>query len=266
MGPEPVTTWAQVYFYLADSMSSLDRVNPNIRLWTDESDQPVGYVWFDTVYSSLQVHPLHLGSGVEIGMLDWLEGQSSATSGGAQSKRYLGHCFDNDRPGHELLASRGYVKRESSTRHLRRSLSNAIGPVQPNGYRVQSASSPRELPEVSPEYRRGYEKMSQMEAYDPELDLFAVLDDGTVAVHYVCWMDSVNGIGELHFMKAPKPRGSRAEQAVVLKALTRLNALGATEVVAHAGYEDDEATDFYESCGFETVAVDHGYWMGAAAA
>ena len=264
-GPRTCNDMGQVYFYLADSTPSPDHVNPSIRLWTNESDDPVGYVWFDAAYSSLQVHPSHMGSGVEVEMLDWLEERSRAGSGGKQSRQFLGHCFDNDPPGRELLESKGYVKREGGTRHLTRSLSNPLGSAKPNGYSVRSVA-PEEMSSVSPEYHRSYEKMTQIAAYDPELDLVAVLDDGTYAVHYVCWTDSENRVGELHFVKAPKPRGSQAEQAVVLEALTRLKALGATEVVAYAGYEDDEATDFYESCGFETVAVDHGYWMESGAA
>ena len=97
-GPKICTDISQGYFYLAHSAPSPNRVNPDIRLWTNESDEPVGYVWFDATYSSLQVHPLHLGSGVAVEMLDWLEDQPRASSGDGQSKQVLGHCFDNPPP------------------------------------------------------------------------------------------------------------------------------------------------------------------------
>lgn len=62
--------------------------------------------------------------------------------------------------------------------------------MQPNGYRVRSVAAPQDLSNISAEHAQSYEKMTQMEASNSELDLVAVLSDSPYAIPYVCWIDS----------------------------------------------------------------------------
>ena len=260
-GAKTCQTIGSVYFYVAATTPSPDRVNPNIRIWADENDQPVGYVWFDPIYSSLQLHPDHRGSGVEVDMLHWMEDRfDEAAKGKEQTGQLLGHSFDTDSTAHDLLSSRGYAPKQDGLRHLWRSLEKGLESEPPANVQVRSVQ-PSEIGTLSSPYEESHLKLLGYQAYDPDLDLVAVLEDGSYAGHYICWLDTENQTGELHQVKGSESPGT--ERAIILEALRRMKARGADQAMAFAS---EAAAALYESCGFETAATDSAYWKEYSAA
>ena len=174
-GPKTCQTIGSVYFYVAATTPSPDRVNPNIRIWNDENDQPVGYVWFDPVYSSLQLRPEHLGSSVQLEMLDWLEDRfDEAAMGKEPPRRFLGHSFDTDPIAHDILRSRGYTAKQDGLRHLWKPLEEGLESELPGDVQVRSVKR-SEIVKLSAPYEESHLKLLEYGAYDPDLDLVAVL-------------------------------------------------------------------------------------------
>ena len=255
-GPKTCQTIGGIYYYVAATTPSPDRVNPNIRIWTDENSQPAGYVWFDPIYSSLQLHPDHRGSGVEVNMLQWMEDRfDEAAKGKEPTRPLLGHAFDTDPAAHDLLRSRGYAPNQDGLRHLWMSLKEGLESELPGNVQVRSVQR-SEIVKLSAPYEESHLKLLEYGAYDAGLDLVAVLEDGSYGGHYICWLDNENRTGELHQVKTSESRGG-TERAIVLEALRRMKARGADQAVAFASAT---AVALYESCGFETVATDSGYW------
>ena len=148
-GPKTCQTIGGVYYYVAATTPSPDRVNPNIRIWTDKDNQSVGYVWLDPIYSSLQLHPDHRGSGVEVDMLQWMEDRfDEAAKGSEPTNRLLGHAFDTDPTAHDLLRSRGYAANQDGLCHLWRPLEEGLEAELPENVQVRSVQ-PSEIANLS---------------------------------------------------------------------------------------------------------------------
>lgn len=95
--------------------------------------------------------------------------------------------------------------------------------------------------------------MRDIAGYTPECDFVAVAPDGIFASYCICWLDTVNNIGEFEPVGTrPAFRGKGFGKALMLHALRRLQAQGMHTAIVCTGGSNEPAWRLYESVGFQT--------------
>jgi ribosomal protein S18 acetylase RimI-like enzyme len=99
-----------------------------------------------------------------------------------------------------------------------------------------------------------YAYFMTLPGYDPNLDIFAVAPDGTVATYVNGWLDPVNHIGDQGPVGAlPDFRRKGYTRAVLLECLRRMQERGMDRACISTGVNNIAAQQLYQSIGFEIV-------------
>ena len=98
-----------------------------------------------------------------------------------------------------------------------------------------------------------YRTVTRTPPYRADLDVVALVPDGTVGAYALAWLEAANRVGEL------EPVGTHADhrrlglaRAVCLEALRRLRSLGAELGLVYS-VDGRPSTALYESVGFRTI-------------
>jgi len=245
----------------------------HIRLWHDESSRLVGYAMVgDDPQFDWQVPPEGEWEGIEEAALAWGEGlvaglrrDDPARWGGA----LVSGTRQDDAARIAFLEEHGFRYRgESAEVNMIRSLDGPIPePAVPEGFVLRALAGPEEAEEraateqdVWQSYTVGdvsgvqYAAFMDMPGYDRELDVVAVASGGTIAAYVNCWLDRVNGIGDLGPVGArPAYRRRGLTRAVLLEGMRRLRDRGMDRVCVSTQVTNDASRPLYESVGFRVV-------------
>jgi mycothiol synthase len=259
---------------LSWSMFFNTRIDParGARLWEDDGGTLLGLGWLDCGELVMHVDPALRGRGVlEQRMLAWAEAQTRADNAGASAE--LTTSVDADDAAYAaLLEQHGFVRGENASVLLECDLLALPLPdiTPPHGAIVRPVGGPDEYEERVNAHRdafepsgftvEAYRNVRAAPGYDPDLDLVAVLPDGTFASYCICWWDGVNQRGLF------EPVGTRRAwqrqgfgRAVMLEGLRRLRARGATSAAVGTGANHVEGVRLYENVGMRVVKRDDRY-------
>jgi ribosomal protein S18 acetylase RimI-like enzyme len=238
----------------------------NVRLWENGAGELVGFAWRDKHGTCVQVAPEHRHDSE---LLAWMVAWGEMRQRGAMAQEgaepvYTVTAFEDDFPLLELLAQQGFRRDEFYMLHMRRDLSQPIAEAKlPEGWIVrpvggedefeQRVDIHREVWHPSKVTLEAYRRMRDIAGYTPECDFVAVAPDGTFASYCICWLDTVNNIGEFEPVGTrPAFRGKGIGKALMLYALRRLQAHGMQTAIVCCVGSNEPAWRLYESVGFQT--------------
>ncbi len=238
----------------------------NVRLWENGAGELVGFAWRDKHGTGVQVAPQHRhDSELLARMVAWGEmRQREAMAQEGAEPVYTVTAFKDDFPLLELLAQQGFQRDEFYMLHMRRDISQPIPEAKlPGGWIVrpvggedefeQRVDIHREVWHPSKVTLEAYRRMRDIAGYTPECDFVAVAPDGIFASYCICWLDTVNNIGEFEPVGTrPAFRGKGFGKALMLHALRRLQAQGMHTAIVCTGGSNEPAWRLYESVGFQT--------------
>ena len=247
---------------------------PNIRLWEDSAGTLLAFAWFDPPHLlTSQVHPsIRDDATIEEQMLDWGEARrQELLAADDQERTLLVRAFEDDVRRSALFARRGYHRDEFSMLHMRRDLAEPIPSSPPDDNIIvrhvggeeewqERVDTHREVWHPSRVTLDAYRRLRAASGFTPELDLVAVTPEGTFASYCICWLDSVNKIGEFEPVGTrPAFRGRGIGKAVILEGLRRLKGRGVQTAIVPTTYNNEAARRLYESVGFQVARIDH-FW------
>ena len=94
------------------------------------------------------------------------------------------------------------------------------------------------------------------EVFDPDLDIVAVANDGTLASYTVAWKDPLSLIGSFEpFGTHPTYRGTGVSGAVIHEGFRRLLCKGMQHARVYTAGFNHQAVKLYRGCGFAQVDV-----------
>lgn len=243
-----------------------------VHVWQDHAENMIGFALFYPLYSgfNLQVHPQYRGEHGEETMLVEAEerlrilmnqeGQSSAVD--------AWDVFETDVDRITLLERHGFVRRPDVWYAAMRSLAESIPPpTLPPGFTVRSVAGPDDVAERiahrSDVTVERYQHFMQTPGYNCDLDVVAVAPDGHFGAYCICWMDSVNKVGEFEPVGTrPNFRQQGLARAVVLDGLRRLKGHGAHMALVCYEGNNVAAQRLYESVGFRIHSKIYTYTKG----
>ncbi|MGC9400224.1 MAG: GNAT family N-acetyltransferase [Anaerolineae bacterium] len=172
-------------------------------------------------------------------------------------------AYADDAPLEALLASRGYEKQAAHPGY------DSVFEIRdlphlnlPAGFTLRSMADENDIEKRREAFGRGfnheeplewptafsYRELQKAPDYRPEQDLYVVGPRGDYVAFCIVWYDERNCIGSLEPVGThPDYRWRGLAKAVVLEAIRRVAALGATEVWVGSGQR------FYEAVGFKKV-------------
>lgn len=178
-------------------------------------------------------------------------------------------AYDYDAALEALLAARGY---EKQTEHPGYDSVFEIGelpkPQLPEGFTLQSMADENDIEKRREAFGRGfnhqrpvewptafsYRELQKAPDYHPAQDLTIVGPEGNHVSFCIVWYDNHNQIGSLEPVGThPDYRRRGLAREVVLEAIRRVAALGATEVWVGSGQH------FYEAVGFDKALVSYAW-------
>lgn len=244
----------------------------HIRLWHDGSSRLVGYAMVgDDPQFFCQVLPPHEWSGIESEALAWagtLVADLRRDDPVQWSGALVSGARQDDAARIAFLEEQGLRYRgEFAEVDMIRSLDGALPePALPAGYAAR-ALAPGEVGERAAAYREvwqpwtvgdvsddDYAALMNLPGYRQDLDVVAVAPDGAIAAYVNCWLDPVNGIGDLGPVGArPAYRRQGLTRAVLCEGLRRLQEAGMDRVCVSTGVANTAARTLYESVGFRVV-------------
>ena len=244
-----------------------------VSVWEAGGGDLIGFVLFYPMYAgfNLQVHPEHRGGTAEEEMLAWAEGRARelARQEGNSGAVDAWDVFGEDAGRIALLERRGFVQGPDVYHLAARPLDVRVpAPEPPAGFVVRGLTGDEDAaervahrPEVSAERYRAFMRAP---GYDRDLDVVAEAPDGRFGAYCICWMDPVNGVGELEPVGTrPGFRRRGLARAVVLEGLRRMKARGArTALVVFEG-DNAPAKRLYESVGFRVSSTIYTYTKAA---
>lgn len=225
------------------------------------------FVWF-------KILPAVRGIGLEEQIIAWAQEQTraaSATYGVQLNLEATARDVETQRAN--VLEALGFAPIRYFLRMTRPLAGDLPAPILPNGMQmVQAALSDAEYAELHNEVwvdHFGYQPWApemvahyrSLEHYDPNLDLFAIAEDGSPAAF--CWTEfrpienerTGRKDGWVSMLGVRRAfRGQGVGRALLREAMLRLKALGAEYVrLGVDGESPTGATRLYESEGFQTV-------------
>jgi GNAT superfamily N-acetyltransferase len=242
----------------------------HVRLWRGAGGEVAAYAMLgeDPTFD-VQVHPDHLGEGLEDEALAWCQALQ-ADLGGREPDRCGGPLTAvarrDDRRRIAFLEDHGFLRRDESAEvNLMRSLDEPFeNTAPPVGCTVRTvAGSETEVraaiqAEVWQPWPCGrvdgqdYSRLMRLPGYHRRLDLVAVADDGVIAAYANGWLDPVNRLGDFG------PVGARAAyrrrgftRAVLVEGLRRMRESGMLRACVSTQAANTAAIGLYRSVGFE---------------
>lgn len=261
---------------------------PNIRLWTAEGGETVGFAWLEEADAGdVLIGSDHRQREIEEEMLDWIEERHQASVSQKESMTSLQISGYQDLQWQRLLEELGYVREDRvyGFPHFWRSLDTIEQQAPPDGVVVRSVGGEQEatkrtmlqraafaaldfqvpgqaigprlsMPDQAEIERRTrvYKNVMRLSGYHRELDIVAVTVDGEFVACCTCWLDSKNRVGEFEPVGChPSFRRRGLARAVMNEGLRRLKSLGAESAVVYTNPYNLPAIRLYESCGFKLL-------------
>lgn len=234
-----------------------------LRLWEDEQKNLVGFVLVYPPFGGfdLQLLPAYSGSVVEAEMLAWVQDyfqhqRQQATPGDLYT---LVHERDAHRTA--LLEGHGFVRGDAWL-YLQRTVTDTL-PAHPavEGFTLRSVAGESEAGARAavlasafgaPVFAERYRQFMQAPGYVSDLDVVAVAPNGHFGAFAMCWVDTVNRVGQFEPVgTAPEFRRQGLGQAVLREGIRRMAARGAKEVIVIAEQAEQAAIELYTSVGLE---------------
>jgi ribosomal protein S18 acetylase RimI-like enzyme len=258
--------WRREYYHIGDLWWYL-ALNPagQIGLWHSPGGAIAGLAWLEPPDGVvMQIRPDLRGRGdLEPAMLAWAAALQPA-------EMQWTRAFASDGATVAWLQANGFVaEREPMLMH-RRDMAElvAAAPAQP-GISVRAVRQ-HELQERVEAHRDAFEPSRfTLEKYlvargapdyNPELDIVAADESGTIGAYCISWYDAANRIGYFEPVGTRKAfRGRRLGQAVLNEALRRLAALGARESIVATNATNQPARRLYASVGFAQVDEEQSF-------
>ena len=258
-----VRRWDGWRFYAADPTwdSNWEKV---VRLWETEDRKLVGAVHPEgTGDAHLELHPDY--RHIEEDMIAWAEEHLSRSTDDGQRRQLSIFVFDYDLPRRGILEKRGYEKTPSGgvTRRLRFGNEPYPQPIIADGYilrttRPQDDSDCQGIADIlNAAFNRDFHIAGEFRSlaihapcFRQDLDLVAVAPDGSFAAYVGAPYNEANQYGVFEpVCTHPDHQRKGLARTLMLEALHRLKALGATDVYVGTG-DQVAANRLYDSIGF----------------
>ena len=258
-------TWQLFHMKAECNLSEL------VHLWEDSDGTLVGFVLVYPPHGlfDIQVHPHYRDSVLEQRMIEWAEAQSRILGLDDQPSMALTLAQEHDTLRRTLLEQLGYTS-NGIWHYLSCSLDVPIPQVElPQGFQVRSVKGQTEAAlraEVlaaafgaEPDTER-YQHFMQAPNYVVDLDMVAVAPDGTFGAFCMCWVDSVNHVGQFEPVgTAPHFRKQGLARATLTEGLRRMQQVGATTAIVIVDEDEQPAKQLYESVGLIPQWILHMY-------
>lgn len=236
----------------------------NVRLWETPDAGLVGFAKVEPPGLLWQLHPRHRDGRLRARLFAWgmtrLQGLARGRGVPAQARV---HVREDNVATIAFLEQRGFVRADRHLVELVRSLDETIPPpALPAGFDVRGGPGEDETEAYAAMHRDAWGPTSTYTAavhrrlmdspgYQPELHPVVVAPDGTFAAACICWLDPVNRLGEIEPLGTrPAFRRRGLARAVVLEALARLRARGATTALVYGASANEPARRLYAATGF----------------
>lgn len=246
-------------WHMIQTCGMFESVEKGMTLWENEDGNIIAALNHNGGSElRLHVHPHFRSAELEGEMLAYAEENYYATAEDGRRYVYL-PIFDDDTPRQELVQSRGFKKYPGWGHHYRRDLDSPIpdAPI-PAGYTIRSMGGAEEYlarswcswrafhnDEPDENYDGDYAWYANMQSsplYRRDLDVVAVVPDGSIAAFCTCFYDDytrsavtvVVGVAAEHWRRG-------LGKAVMTKAFKRLQSLGCTRVFSTAHEEPADA-------------------------
>jgi mycothiol synthase len=255
------------YFQFGDLLWRIhypaNRFDPitDLPIWEDADGTILGFGFFLQVQDNPEfyMHPALYDAGLGDKMIAWAVDLARAQGRDAIETS----CIARNQRKAAFLSSHGFTCIGDPMLFQERRLDVPIPDITiPEEYTVAQLRT--EIPELSvagssPFPRGAYLAMRRAPGYRPDLDVKAYRGD-TIAAGCICWLDEVDGCGELEPVGTHldhRRRGLAA--ACITQALRALRDHGATTAYVRTGKTNRAAVALYEKIGFETVDEDLGW-------
>jgi ribosomal protein S18 acetylase RimI-like enzyme len=236
-------------------------------IWEDERGNIVAFAILALRYCNCYFLIAPETSSAEIArdILDWAEGQLRETE---SCPAIDTPCRDTDSERITLLERHGFVRQETQTLYMTRSLSEPIPPaVFPEGFILRQAAGEQELEAIVALHQAAFgtqnmtietrRAIMRNPAYIPELDLLLQAPDGTLAAFCYCSIpEEANELsgrseGEIAIMgTSPAYQKRGLGRAMLLAGLQRLKDCGVETATLGTSSENEGAHAIYFSVGF----------------
>jgi mycothiol synthase len=244
-----------------------------IRLWHDSQGKLVAYAILGEDPSfDCQVLPEYEDAGIEAEALAWVEARLGELRQ-RDAQRWGGDLVSaarqDDARRLAFLEQHGFrIRGQFSEVNMLRSLAEPIpASVLPPGCQVRALAEAGETADRAGAERDvwlpwtvgnisddDYARLMRLPGYERELDVVAVVPDGTIAAYVNCWIDPLNRVGDFGPVGArPAYRRQGLTRAALLEGMRRLLARGMERVCVSTGIANTPARRLYESVGFQSV-------------
>lgn len=137
---------------------------------------------------------------------------------------------------------------------------SAVPPVSAlaDGYRLCSRAEVNDRPHhfVRPDRPDVEDRLNQVSLYSPDLDLFVLAPDDTVAGYGLCWNDPVTGVGVIEPMRTADDHQQKGIARHILTAgVDRLATAGAERMKIAFAADNPGASHLYPDVGFVSHRV-----------
>jgi mycothiol synthase len=250
---------------LLDASASQETTRASI--WEGEDGSIVAYAILALRYCNCYflIAPHIRSQEIETDILNWAERQMLKTEGCTSIDT---PCRDTDSERIALLERQGFVRQETQTLYMARSLSETISPALfPEGFTLRQAAGEQELDAIVALHQAAFgtqnmtietrRAIMRNPDYIPELDLLLEAPNGTLAAFCYCAIPkeanelsrrSEGEIGITGTGPAYQKRG--LGRAMLLAGLQRLKDFGVETAKLGTSSENDSAHSVYFAAGF----------------
>lgn len=250
---------------LLDAPASQETTRASI--WEDESRNIVAYAILALRYCNCYflISPRIHSQEIETDILNWAEGQLRETEGCTTIDT---PCRDTDSERVALLERHGFVRQETQTLYMARSLAEPIPPAQfPEGFTLRHAIGEQELDAIVALHQAAFgtqnmtietrRAIMRNPDYIPELDLLLKAPGGVLAAFCYCTIPkeanalSGHNEGEIAIIgTSPAYQKRGLGRAMLLAGLQRLKDFGVETATLGTSSENDGAHSVYFAAGF----------------
>ena len=250
---------------LLDASASQEMTRASI--WEDEGGGIVAYAILALRYCNCYflISPRIRSQEIETDILDWSEGQLRETEGCMTIDT---PCLDTGSERIALLEWHGFIRQETQTLYMTRSLAEPIPPAQfPEGFTLRHAIGEQELDAIVALHQAAFgtqnmtvetrRAIMQNPDYIPELDLLLEAPGGALAAFCYCTIPreanelSGRNEGEIAIIgTSPAYQKRGLGRAMLLAGLHRLKDFGVETATLGTSSENDGAHSIYFAAGF----------------